>query len=88
MFCPKCGTKMPEGAEFCQTCGAKAVHMDDIQQPMDSTAPVAGSQQAGAKAPAIAEDTSSSHAPKANNGLRKAAMIGRILMWGSLVMMF
>ena len=28
MFCPKCGTKALEGAEFCQKCGAKIVYDD------------------------------------------------------------
>lgn len=27
--CPKCGTKMPEGALFCSSCGAK---MDDMYE--------------------------------------------------------
>lgn len=86
MFCPKCGAKMLEGAEFCQKCGTKAVHTDDVQQPTDSTAPIAGPQRVGATAPTIVESTQ--RTPKANNGLRKAAIIGRVLMWGSLVLMF
>lgn len=27
--CPKCGTKMPDGASFCSSCGAK---MDDMYE--------------------------------------------------------
>lgn len=31
MFCPKCGTKAIEGAEFCQKCGAKLITDSAVQ---------------------------------------------------------
>lgn len=85
MFCPKCGAKMIESAEFCQKCGAKVVHTDDSQQPRNTT-PIVEPQKAVAKAPPIIENTQ--RTPKANSGLRNAAIIGRILMWGSTALWF
>ena len=87
MFCHKCGAQITEGAAFCQKCGTKVVHTDDIQQPMDTTTPIAEPQSAGTVGPMIAEDTPSNHTPKENNGLHKAATIGSILMWGSLAVL-
>ena len=87
MFCHKCGAQIAEGASFCQKCGTKVVHTDDVQQPMDTTTPIAEPQSAGAVGPMIAEDTPSNHTPKENNGLHKAATIGSILMWGSLAVL-
>ena len=87
MFCHKCGAQIAEGAAFCQKCGTKVVHTDDVQQPMDTTTPIAEPQSAGAVGPMIAEDTPSNHTPKENNGLHKAATIGSILMWGSLAVL-
>ena len=85
MFCPKCGAKMIESAEFCQKCGAKVVHTDDSQQPRNTT-PIVEPQKAVAEAPPIIENTQ--RTPKANSGLRNAAIIGRILMWGSTALWF
>lgn len=87
MFCHKCGAQIAEGAAFCQKCGTKVVHTDDAQQPMDTTTPIAEPQSAGAVDPMNVKDTPSNHAPKENNGLRKAATIGSILMWGSLALL-
>lgn len=87
MFCHKCGAQIAEGAAFCQKCGTKVVHTDDAQQPMDTTTPIAEPQSAGAVNPMNVKDTPSNHAPKENNGLRKAATIGSILMWGSLALL-
>lgn len=87
MFCHKCGAQIAEGAAFCQKCGTKVVHTDDAQQPTDTTTPIVEPQSAGAVDPMNVEDTPSNHAPKENNGLRKAATIGSILMWGSLALL-
>ena len=87
MFCHKCGAQIAEGAAFCQKCGTKVVHTDDAQQPMDTTTPIAEPQSAGAVDPMNVKDTPSNHAPKENNGLRKAATIGRVLMWGCGILM-
>lgn len=87
MFCHKCGAQIAEGAAFCQKCGTKVVHTDDAQQPIDTTTPIAEPQLASAIDPMNVEDTTSNHTPKENNGLRKAATIGSILMWGSLALL-
>ena len=87
MFCHKCGAQIAEGAAFCQKCGTKVVHMDDAQRPIDTTTPIAEPQLASAIDPMNVEDTTSNHTPKENNGLRKAATIGSILMWGSLALL-
>lgn len=86
MFCHKCGTQMIEGAAFCPKCGTKVVHTDDAQQFMSTTTPIVEPQQASAESPPIAENNQST--PKSNTGLRKAAIIGRVLMWGSLLLLF
>ena len=86
MFCHKCGAQMVEGAAFCPKCGTKAVHTDDNQQPMNTATPIVEPQQADAEVPPIAENTK--RTPKASGGLRKAAIIGRVLMWGSLLLLF
>lgn len=85
MFCHKCGAQMVEGAAFCPKCGTKAVHTDDDQQPMNTATPIVELQQADAEVPPIAENTK--RTPKAS-GLRKVAIIGRVLMWGALLLLF
>ena len=86
MFCHKCGTQMVEGAAFCPKCGTKVVHTDAAQQPMSSTTPVVEPQQTSAETPPIAENNQST--PKSNTSLRKVAIIGRVLMWGALLLLF
>ena len=86
MFCHKCGAQMVEGAAFCPKCGTKAVHTDDNQQPMNTATPIVEPQQADAEVPPIAENTK--RTPKASGGLRKVAIIGRVLMWGALLLLF
>ena len=86
MFCHKCGAQMVEGAAFCPKCGTKAVHTDDDQQPMNTATPIVELQQADAEVPPIAENTK--RTPKASDGLRKVAIIGRVLMWGALLLLF
>ena len=86
MFCHKCGAQMVEGAAFCPKCGTKAVHTDDDQQPMNTATPIVEPQQADAEVPPIAENTK--RTPKASDGLRKVAIIGRVLMWGALLLLF
>lgn len=88
MFCPKCGAKVLDGAEFCQKCGTKAVHTDDSQQPRNTNTPIVEPHQSVAVEPTIAEDTQPTHTPKVSNGSRKVTFIGRVLMWGSFVLMF
>lgn len=42
MFCPKCGTNVPEGSKFCETCGnnMQTAEQTDIQQkPEDPVSP-------------------------------------------------
>ena len=86
MFCHKCGAQLVEGAAFCPKCGTKAVHTDDDQQPMNTATPIVELQQADAEVPPIAENTK--RTPKASDGLRKVAIIGRVLMWGALLLLF
>ena len=86
MFCHKCGAQLVEGAAFCPKCGTKAVHTDDDQQPMNTATPIVEPQQADAEVPPIAENTK--RTPKASDGLRKVAIIGRVLMWGALLLLF
>lgn len=34
MFCPNCGTQVPDGSAFCQNCGANlAAAQQPVQQP-------------------------------------------------------
>ena len=60
---------------------APSVHTDDDQQPMNTATPIVEPQQADAEVPPIAENTK--RTPKAS-GLRKVAIIGRVLMWGGV----
>lgn len=86
MFCSKCGNEIAEGAAFCQKCGTKVVYADTDQQSMDI--PVQDAE--GQKDSEAVKDTQQSPAnntAKANGGLRKAANIGRVLMWGSLLLL-
>jgi len=81
MFCPKCGTQVIDGAEFCQKCGAKL-----IGTPSN---PVVEPQRAGTSEPTVTADPQRpTDTPKAKNGSPKMAVVGRILMWGSLLLLF
>lgn len=31
VFCPECGTKNPENAQFCENCGAKLEQVNKIK---------------------------------------------------------
>lgn len=108
MFCQKCGTEFPETSEFCHKCGAKIdeeaafnndygtkeVYEDAIQQPIDTTDSIVGSQQAtGAVEPAVVENIqcppyASTAEAKEDATLRKVAVIGRVLIGVSLVLLF
>lgn len=33
MFCPNCGTQIPDGSAFCQNCGARLTAAQPVQQP-------------------------------------------------------
>lgn len=90
MFCQKCGAQIAEGADFCHKCGARAIHIDGTQQPVEAIASVDTSPQGGMPEAAVAGSTlqtPSNHPPKEKNGLRRAAGIGRVLMWASLILM-
>ena len=41
MFCKKCGTQLGEGASFCPNCGTQVAETAAMQQPVQTTAPVA-----------------------------------------------
>ena len=32
MFCPKCGTKLPDGSKFCSACGEKLADVTSVIQ--------------------------------------------------------
>ncbi len=90
MFCHKCGSQVADGAAFCHKCGAKILYEDAAQQPADTRAPDGELQQTGSAEPVVTEDTQhapSNDTPKGNGGLRKAANIGRVLMWGSIALL-
>lgn len=97
MFCHKCGAQVAEGAAFCHKCGAKVVSEDAAQQganmlptddvPNNTSTPAVEPQQADTVKLTIAEDTTNKF-PKENRGLHIAANIGRVLMWGSLILLF
>lgn len=91
MFCPKCGTKALDGAEFCQKCGAKLIlDSDSVQPSAGISTPVVEPPQASSVEKPITEDAQhipSNNPPKGNRGLRKAAIIGRVLMWGCGILM-
>lgn len=59
MFCSNCGTKLPEGANFCSACGAKVVVTDPGKQ---NIKPVTGSELTGL--PHMEADKKSISAPK------------------------
>lgn len=91
MFCHKCGSQVADGAAFCHKCGAKILDEDATQQPTDTLEPDGELQQTSAVEPVVTEDTQhapSNDSPKVNGGLRKAANIGRVLMWGSSLLLF
>lgn len=86
MFCHNCGTQIHDGAIFCPKCGTKIASVDAGQQPMSIPVTDVKDQQVSG----VMEDTQqapSNNNNKANEGLRKAANIGRVLMWGSLVLL-
>jgi len=49
MFCPKCGTNVPEGSKFCEICGNNLQHAEQIIQEETVV------QQAAAQEPAVQE---------------------------------
>lgn len=91
MFCPKCGTKALDGAKFCQKCGAKLIlDSDGVQPSAGIPTYVVEPQQASTMERPITEDARhipSNDPPKGNSGLRIAAIIGRVLMWGCGILM-
>ncbi len=87
MFCSKCGVEISEGAAFCPKCGTEVVYEDADQQSMDIPVHDAEGLQAD-EAVVSTQQTPSNNTAKANGGLRKAASIGRVLMWGSLLLLF
>lgn len=91
MFCPKCGTKALDGAEFCQKCGAKLIlDTEGNQHPIDTPAPVVEPQQTSVAERPITENTQHiqpNNPPKGNGSLHKATIVGRVLMWGCGILM-
>lgn len=90
MFCHKCGAQIAEGAAFCQKCGTKLVHEDVVQHPAGAPAPSVAPQQSVATEPMVAEGPQqppANDSTKPSRRLRKAAGIGRVLMWGSLLLL-
>lgn len=86
MFCSKCGNEIAEGTAFCPKCGAKVVNVGDGQQSVDIPVADVKGQQTGE----VVENTqraSSNNAGKVKGNLHKAATIGRVLMWGSLLLL-
>lgn len=86
MFCSRCGNEIAEGAAFCPKCGTKVVYTDAGQQPMDIPVQDAEGQQ-DSEAVKDTQQSPANNTAKANGGLRKAATIGRVLMWGSLLLL-
>lgn len=87
MFCSKCGNELMEGATFCPQCGTKVVYEDGAQQSIDIPVPNTKGQQTSEAVPNT-QQASTSNTVKVNGGLHKAAKIGRVLMWGSLLLLF
>ena len=91
MFCPKCGTKALDGAEFCQKCGAKLIlDSDGVQPSAGIPTYVAEPQQTSVAERPITENTQHiqpNNPPKGNSSLHKAAIVGRVLMWGCGILM-
>jgi len=66
------------------------MYKDATQPPPDTLTPDGELRQTGAAESVVTEDTqhaSSNGTPKVNGGLRKAANIGRVLMWGSMALL-
>ena len=80
MFCHKCGAQLVEGSAFCPKCGTKVMQEEAAQQPAD--APTSGIQPQNDQ-PAAPENT-----PKPRGKSSKIGIIGRVLMWGSLLLLF
>ena len=80
MFCHKCGAQLVEGSAFCPKCGTKVMQEEAAQHPAD--APTSGIQPQNDQ-PAAPENT-----PKPKGKSSKIGIIGRVLMWGSLLLLF
>ena len=88
MFCYKCGEQMAEGVAFCPKCGAKYVYTEDVQQPMGAATSADEPQQVAVDAPIITENTTYNQTLEENSARRKLTTIGRILMYGSMILLF
>jgi len=82
----QCGAQISDEAAFCPKCGTKVVYGDIAQQPIDIPVHDAEGLQADEAAVNI-QQIPSNNTAKANGGLRKAASIGSVLMWGSLLLL-
>lgn len=79
MFCHKCGAQIAEGASFCHKCGTKAVYEDTVQKQQTATATITSTDNT---------QLSPDNSTKVKTALLNAATIGRILMYGSLFILF
>lgn len=62
MFCPNCGTQLPDGAKFCTNCGS-AISSTDTQT-SNSTTNESPKVETSAPVPPVAEPSSSQPIPK------------------------
>ena len=86
MFCSKCGNELMEGATVCPKCGTKVVYEDADQQSMNIPVHNVKGQQTS-EAVSNTQQGPANNTAKVNGGLRKAANIGRVLMWGCLLLL-
>ena len=79
MFCHKCGAQIAEDAAFCHKCGTKAIYEDTVQKQQTDTATITSTDNT---------QLSPDNSTKVKTALLNAATIGRILMYGSLFILF
>lgn len=57
MFCPQCGSKQPDDAQFCPQCGAAFGMAGDADEPQVAPEPAASAEPEASAAPASAAET-------------------------------
>lgn len=83
MFCPKCGSEMPEGTQFCTNCGGKMTEADEaksIEHDVDKShvsqlTPPAPVSALGADSPTVPDTL---HTPQAASN-KKGLIIGVVI---------